>query len=239
MNEVDLLRAELTRAARVLGASGDVAPVVERPRESAFGDWTTNLALTLAKPLARKPRDVAAALIAAMDLPKVHVDSAEIAGPGFINFRMQHAALARGLVSLIEAGDQYGKTNVGNSRHVMVEFVSANPTGPLHVGHGRQAALGDAISRLLEWTGWDVSREFYYNDAGVQIQRLAESVQARIRGVDIPEGGYHGAYIQEIADAYVTAHPADGGGDDPEAVRTFAVRALRGEQDLDLQAFGV
>ncbi len=239
MNDVDLLRAELTRAARSLGASADVSAIVERPRDAAFGDWTTNLALTLAKPLARKPRDIATALIAAMDLPKVHVAAAEIAGPGFINFRMQHAALARGLVRIIEAGDQYGKSDVGHARRVMVEFVSANPTGPLHVGHGRQAALGDAISRLLEWTGWDVSREFYYNDAGAQIDNLTASVQAHLRGHAVPEKGYHGDYIQEIASDYTVAYPDDPHCDERDHVRQFAVRELRAEQDRDLQAFGV
>jgi arginyl-tRNA synthetase len=127
---------------------------------------------------------------------------------------------------------------------VVVEFVSANPTGPLHVGHGRQAALGDAISALLDWTGWRVSREFYYNDAGVQIENLARSTQARVRELrgaplQIPEGGYHGEYIAEIAQRYVAEHPEDAQGDDLDALRRFAVQALRREQDLDMQAFGV
>jgi arginyl-tRNA synthetase len=234
-----LLRAELTRAARALGAPDTVAPLLERPRDPAFGDWSTNLAMTLSKPLGRKPRELAEAVIGAMNLPAAQVVSAEIAGPGFINFRMQQEAIARRLIDIITLGESYGMADIGHDQPVVVEFVSANPTGPLHVGHGRQAALGDAISELLTRTGWRVSREFYYNDAGVQIQRLAESVRARIRGEEIPEGGYHGAYIQEIADAYVETHAEDGRGDAPEAVRTFAVRALRGEQDLDLQAFGV
>src|SRR5690606_21382142 len=121
---------------------------------------------------------------------------------------------------------------------------SANPTGPLHVGHGRQAALGDTIAALLEWTGWQVSREFYYNDAGVQIANLALSTQARVRqraGIDaeLPEGGYHGAYISEIAERYAQENPDDPNADDLDRVRRFAVAALRREQDLDLQAFGV
>jgi arginyl-tRNA synthetase len=239
MNDVELLRAELTRAARSLGASADVAPVVERPRDPAFGDWTTNIALVVSKSLGQKPRDFATALIAAMDLSAVHVASAEIAGPGFINVRMQHAVLARGLTDIIARGDRYGRSDVGKSQRVMVEFVSANPTGPLHVGHGRQAALGDAISRLLEWTGWDVSREFYYNDAGAQIDNLTTSVQARLRDHAVPEKGYHGEYIKEIATLYATAHPDDPRGDRMDAVRQFAVRVLRDDQDTDLQAFGV
>jgi arginyl-tRNA synthetase len=234
-----LLRAELTRAARALGAPESVAPVLERPRDPAFGDWSTNLAMTLSKPLGRKPRELAEAVIGAMDLPSAQVASAEIAGPGFINFRMQQEAIARRLTDILALGESYGAANIGNDQPVVVEFVSANPTGPLHVGHGRQAALGDAISELLTRTGWRVSREFYYNDAGVQIQRLTESVQARIRGAEIPEGGYHGDYIGELAEAYVAATPGDAHGDDAEAVRAFAVRALRAEQDLDLQAFGV
>jgi arginyl-tRNA synthetase len=239
MNDLDLLRDEIVHASRSLGAPADISPVVERPRDPSFGDWTTNVALTLAKPLGRKPRDIATALIAAMDLPKINVAAAEIAGPGFINFRMQQAALARSLFAVMAAGDGYGKSDVGHRQRVMVEFVSANPTGPLHVGHGRQAALGDAISRLLEWTGWDVSREFYYNDAGAQIDNLTTSVQARARGESVHEKGYHGEYIKEIAAAYTAAHPNDPEARDADGVRQFAVRALRGEQDKDLQAFGV
>ena len=236
MNDVELLRDALAHAARSLGAPSDVAPLVERPRDPSFGDWTTNLALTLAKPLGKKPRDIATALIAALDLSALHVAAAEIAGAGFINFRMHQAAIARGLAAIIAKGDAFGKSDVGHGQRVMVEFVSANPTGPLHVGHGRQAALGDAISRLLEWTGWDVSREFYYNDAGNQIDNLTASVQALIRGQSVPEKGYHGEYIKEIAAQYTAAYPDS---DNPDQVRQFAVRVLRAEQDRDLQAFGV
>ena len=239
MNDVELLRDALAHAARSLGAPSDVSALVERPRDPSFGDWTTNLALTLAKPLGRKPRDIATALIAALDLSALHVARAEIAGAGFINFRMHQAAIARGLAAIIAKGDAYGKSDVGHAQRVMVEFVSANPTGPLHVGHGRQAALGDAISRLLEWTGWDVSREFYYNDAGAQIDKLTDSVRARLSGAGVPEGGYHGEYIKEIAAQYSAAYPDDSRGDNADQVRQFAVRVLRGEQDRDLQAFGV
>jgi arginyl-tRNA synthetase len=236
MNDVELLRDALAHAARSLGAPSDVSALVERPRDPSFGDWTTNLALTLAKPLGKKPRDIATALIAALDLSALHVAAAEIAGAGFINFRMHQAAIARGLAAIIAKGDAYGKSDGGHGQRVMVEFVSANPTGPLHVGHGRQAALGDAISRLLEWTGWDVSREFYYNDAGNQIDNLTASVQALIRGQPVPEKGYHGEYIKEIAAQYTAAYPDS---DNPDQVRQFAVRVLRAEQDRDLQAFGV
>ncbi|HEY0928290.1 MAG TPA: arginine--tRNA ligase [Gemmatimonas sp.] len=243
-SHADALRAELVRAARTLGAPDDVSPVLERPRDPSFGDWATNLAMTLAKPLGKKPRDLAEALIAALNKESVGIQAAEIAGPGFINFRLDPGFQARGLLQILAAPEQWGRHNIGQGERVVVEFVSANPTGPLHVGHGRQAALGDAISTLLEWTGWKVDREFYYNDAGAQIANLAKSTQARVREIggaalEIPEGGYHGEYIREIAERYATQHSADATGNDLDAMREFAVAALRHEQDLDLQAFGV
>jgi arginyl-tRNA synthetase len=241
---LDALRAELSRAAERLGAPAGTEPLLERPRDPSFGDWATNLAMVLAKPLGRKPRDLAQQIVESIDRGAAGIASAEIAGPGFINFRLDAARVAQGIAALVAAGERYGHTTSGEGKPVVVEFVSANPTGPLHVGHGRQAALGDAIAALLEWTGWKVSREFYYNDAGVQIENLAKSTQARVRELrgaplDIPEGGYHGAYIAEIAQRYVEANPSDAAGDDLEAMRVFAVQALRDEQDLDLQAFGV
>ena len=241
---LDALRAELSRAAERLGAPAGTAPLLERPRDPSFGDWATNLAMVLAKPLGRKPRDLAQQIVESIDRDAAGIATAEIAGPGFINFRLDAARVTQGIAALVAAGPRYGHTTSGAGRPVVVEFVSANPTGPLHVGHGRQAALGDAISSLLEWTGWNVSREFYYNDAGVQIENLAKSTQARVRELsgiplDIPEGGYHGAYIAEIAQRYVEVEPTDAVGDDLEAMRVFAVQALRDEQDLDLQAFGV
>ena len=244
MSSAERIRGELARAARALGAPEEVEPVLERPRDPQFGEWATNLAMTLARPLRKSPRDIATALIDEMDLGAAGVSGAEIAGPGFINFRIDAGTLASGLPAIVAEGDQFGRRQSGESRAVNVEFVSANPTGPLHVGHGRQAALGDAIAALLEWSGWRVSREFYYNDAGVQIANLALSVQARARqlaGMDapIPEGGYHGEYIREIAARYVEEHPRDATAEDLDEIRRFAVKALRGEQDLDLQAFGV
>ncbi|MEY2733272.1 MAG: arginyl-tRNA synthetase, partial [Gemmatimonadota bacterium] len=197
-----------------------------------------------AKPLGRKPREIADALVAALDLAAAGVAEAAVAGPGFINLRLATGDLAAGLARILEAGDGWGRAEAPVGRTVVVEFVSANPTGPLHVGHGRQAALGDAISALLTAQGWDVTREFYYNDAGVQIANLARSVQARLREraglpLEIPEGGYHGEYIREIAERYAAEHPTDARGDDLEQVRAVAVRELRKEQDLDLRAFGV
>ena len=244
MSGVDQLRAELVRSARALGAPEGVAPVLERPRDPSHGDWASNLAMTLAKALGKKPAEIARELIAGMDLAAAGVSEATIAGPGFINFRIGAGALASQLQRVLDQGDAYGETDGGAGKPVVVEFVSANPTGPLHVGHGRQAALGDAISTMLSRTGWNVSREFYYNDAGVQIANLALSTQARLRelagdALEIPEGGYHGAYIVDIAQQYAAEHPHDRRGDDLEAVRVHAVKALRQEQDLDLKAFGV
>jgi arginyl-tRNA synthetase len=244
MDGTELLRAELARAAQSLGASPDVEPLLERPRDPAFGDWATNLAMTLAKPLGRKPRDLAQAIVERLDYVRAGIKSAEIAGPGFINFRVSGDVFAEGLRALIAASDHYGRSNAGQACPVNVEFVSANPTGPLHVGHGRQAALGDAICSLLVATGWHVTREFYYNDGGVQILNLALSVQARVRqlggqAVELPDGGYHGEYIRDLAQRYIDEHSSDPNADDVDALRRFAVRELRKEQDRDMQAFGV
>jgi arginyl-tRNA synthetase len=239
----DTLRVALAKAAASLGApTADV--LLERPKDPTHGDVATNLALTLAKTLKAKPRDVATQLVNALELPPGLVKQTEIAGPGFINFFLAAEQLHAILPAILTAGTGYGRGDAGLGAPVNVEFVSANPTGPLHVGHGRQAAIGDAVAALLEWTGWKVTREFYYNDGGTQIMNLARSVQARIaerRGkpVEIPEGGYHGEYIKEIAEHYVAAHPNDPEGSDVDAVRRFAVAELRAEQDKDLQAFGV
>ena len=251
----DCIRAELARAARDLGAPEAVDPVLERPRDPAHGEWATNLAMTLARPLQRKPREVAQQLVERLDLSACGVAQVEIAGPGFINFRLDPAHTARALATILRVGADYGRSAHGAGRPVNVEFVSANPTGPLHVGHGRQAALGDAIAALLEATGWRVMREFYYNDGGAQIANLTLSVVARLRELAgeplaIPEGGYHGEYIREIAERFVAARDEDArtvlrsgdvapGGALFEEIRRFAVAELRAEQDRDLQAFGV
>ncbi|HEV2018339.1 MAG TPA: arginine--tRNA ligase [Gemmatimonadaceae bacterium] len=237
MTAAEQIRAELIRAARSLGAPEDVSPLLERPRETSHGDWATNLAMVLAKPLRAKPRDIADRLRGSIDLERAGVSRIEIAGPGFMNFWLDAGRIASGLGEIISADERYGQSDAGGGKVVNVEFVSANPTGPLHVGHGRQAALGDAISTLLETTGWKVTREFYYNDAGAQIENLAASVESRLRELDgkaseIPEGGYHGEYIREIAERYRANNEG-------MSVREFAVRELRKEQDLDLQAFGV
>jgi len=237
MTAAEQIRAELIRAARSLGAPEDVSPLLERPRETSHGDWATNLAMVLAKPLRSKPRDIADKLRVSIDLERAGVSRIEIAGPGFMNFWLDAGRIASGLGEIISADERYGQSIAGGGKVVNVEFVSANPTGPLHVGHGRQAALGDAISTLLETTGWKVTREFYYNDAGAQIDNLAASVAARLSELEgkssqIPEGGYHGEYIREIAERYKANNEG-------MSVREYAVRELRKEQDLDLQAFGV
>jgi arginyl-tRNA synthetase len=219
MMPVDLIRAALVDAARELGAPDTIAPVLERPRDPANGDWSTNLAMTLAKSLGEKPRTLATRIIEKLDLAAAGVSKVDIAGPGFINFYIAAGANASGLAAIVAQGDGYGRDGSGAGRRVVVEFVSANPTGPLHVGHGRQAVLGDTISSLLEWTGWSVSREYYYNDAGVQISNLAASVVVRLRGLaglraDFPEGWYQGEYVTDVARAYV----ADRGAKDAAAL---------------------
>ena len=244
MSGVEALRDAIKRAAIAIGAPDDVQPNLERPRDPAHGDWASNVAMTLAKPLGKKPRDVAEALIAALDTKAAGVSETTVAGPGFINFRLSTADLASGIGRILATGDLWGRGQGGAGKSANVEFVSANPTGPLHVGHGRQAALGDSIAALLASQGWNVTREFYYNDAGVQIANLARSVQARLReragdALAIPEGGYHGQYIAEIAERYAAEFSNDARGDDLEQVRAVAVRELRKEQDLDLRAFGV
>ena len=252
MNAHEVLPQALAEAALRAGASpddlrgvlGDCPPELVATRDPAHGDLATNLALVLAKPLKKKPRAVAEVLVKALQLPPGLVERVEIAGPGFINFFLKREQRAAVLHTVLEQRGDYGHSDAGRGRRVNVEFVSANPTGPLHVGHGRQAALGDAIASLLEWTGWRVTREFYYNDGGGQILNLARSVQARIRelrgrAASLPEGGYHGEYIRDIAERYVAAHPNDPEGADLDQVRRFGVQELRKEQDADLQAFGV
>jgi arginyl-tRNA synthetase len=239
-------RAHLTDlVARALARVAPDAPAgvvtVERSRDPAHGDYATTVALQLGKQLKAPPRKVAEQLVAALPA-SAWIERPEIAGPGFINFRLKPAAKQRVVRIILERGAAYGRSDRGRGRSVMVEFVSANPTGPLHVGHGRQAALGDAIAGLLERQGWRVAREFYYNDAGQQIQNLAVSVRARAQELlgehaHFPEDGYHGEYIREIAQGYLDEVGHDLG--DIESIRRYAVAALRREQDADLQAFGV
>ncbi len=215
--------------------------VVERPKLAAHGDYATNVALQHAKALKRNPREFAQALIDALP-PVDWIAKAEIAGAGFVNIFVTPAARQAVVRDILSARERYGRSDERVGERVMVEFVSANPTGPLHVGHGRQAALGDTVAMLLEWQGASVTREFYYNDAGQQIQNLALSVRARAQEIlgehaSFPEDGYHGEYIREIAQRFLDEVGHDLG--DIETIRKFAVAELRLEQDRDLQAFGV
>jgi arginyl-tRNA synthetase len=249
-----LVQAALTcLPADIVPADVDPEVTVERTRDAAHGDFATNIALQLAKPARRNPRQLAQAIVDAIPASEL-VDKIEIAGPGFINFHLSPHAYQQELSRIFDLGAAYGYSKRGAGQSVVVEFVSANPTGPLHVGHGRQAALGDALAALLQSQGYQVSREFYYNDAGVQIHNLALSVQARARGLKPgdpgwPESGYNGEYIQDIANDFLarkTVHAFDGEPirasgkvDDLEAIRRFAVTCMRHEQDVDLQKFGV
>ena len=245
----------------VEGAPGaPEAPAIEldRPKQAGHGDLACNVALQLARPLKANPRQVAervAARVLEFDREDTGLlESVEVAGPGFINLRLTSAAKRAVIGRSLAAGEAFGRNERGAGRAVMVEFVSANPTGPLHVGHGRQAALGDSLAALLDANGWKVTREFYYNDAGAQIANLALSVQARARGLEpddpsFPADGYRGEYIRDIAKDFmaretvsaerVEAVAASGDPEDLEAVRRFAVAYLRREQDIDLRAFGV
>jgi arginyl-tRNA synthetase len=241
------LRDALLAVARDLGVP-DLDVQLERPRDEAHGDLSSNLALQLAGRLGKKPRDVARDIVTRLALPPGVVEKTEIAGPGFINFFLAGRALTAVVRAVLHGGAAYGTSQVGRGITVNVEFVSANPTGPLHVGHGRGAALGDALASLLEATGHTVTREFYVNDAGVQIDRLARSLWARVqqrvgRAVDIPEGGYHGEYLVELAAALLQRESAAFADlPEPEGVarcRAEALATQRAEQDRDLAEFGV
>ncbi|AOK60309.1 arginine--tRNA ligase [Burkholderia ubonensis] len=236
-----------------------VAPAItlERPKVAAHGDVACNVAMQLAKPLGANPRQLAEQIVAALTAqPGAQglVEAAEIAGPGFINLRLTAAAKQAVIAAVLAEGRGFGLSTREHGKRVLLEFVSANPTGPLHVGHGRQAALGDALANVIASQGYAVHREFYYNDAGVQIGNLAISTQARARGLKPgdagwPEAAYNGEYIADIARDYLNGEtvaakdgePVKGAGDveDLEAIRKFAVAYLRHEQDMDLQAFGV
>ncbi len=243
----------LTRAATIIGTDAtQITILLERPKSAEHGDFSSNLAMQLAKPLRQNPRAIAESLIKA--LPKSeYIAKVETAGAGFINFFLSAASQQTIIGDILKAGDMFGRNSAGKGESVQVEFVSANPTGPLHVGHGRGAAVGDCLARLLDANGWKVTREFYYNDAGAQIENLVISVQARCKGIatddaSFPENGYRGDYIMDIANAFLAKQTftaddmqvtASGDVNDVESVRTFSVAYLRHEQDLDLKAFQI
>ncbi len=252
---IDLFNAAL----QPIIAGTELQPIVmlERPRDKLHGDVACNIAMQLAKPLKKNPRELAQTLVSAVLAASKEgnlIAAVEIAGPGFINLRLTAAAKQQVVKTVLQQAAQYGKSQLGAGKKVLVEFVSANPTGPLHVGHGRQGALGDALFALFEAQGFDVTREFYYNDAGIQIATLATSVQARAKGFKPcqsgwPENAYNGDYIADIAEDFIAkktvsashGEPATASGDieDIESICRFAVAYLRREQDLDLQAFGI
>ena len=252
------LRALVDEGIARLRAEGlvpaEAAPdfVIERPKDRTHGDFSTNAAMLLAKAAKSNPRAIAQALIAALPVSG-DIAAVEIAGPGFLNFRLAPAAWQHQLREIHALGAAYGRNASGAGHRAGVEYVSANPTGPLHVGHGRAAVIGDCIARVLAANGWEVMREFYYNDAGAQIDNLARSVQARALGrtpedAGWPEDGYRGDYIVDVANAYLRGDTVDfenhsiTAGQDPQdldAIRAFAVAWLRREQNADLAAYGV
>lgn len=225
---------------------------VDRTKDKNHGDLASNIAMTLAKAVKKPPREVAQLIIDALPASPL-LKQTQIAGPGFINFYLNDQAASAIIRDILNQREQFGRAAQRKQKKVQVEFVSANPTGPLHVGHGRGAAVGDTICRLLDAAGWDVTAEFYYNDAGQQINNLTSSVQARCKGLgpddpSWPKDGYLGDYINDVASAYMAGVKVDAEDkhvtgkqdpDDVDAIRDFAVAYLRREQDLDLKAFGV
>ena len=252
-----LISAFNAAATAVLNQPFEGLVALEKPKDASHGDVACNLAMQLAKPAKRNPRELAQLLadhVKANPACASLVDAIEIAGPGFINVCLSQKARVAVVAEVLQQGLAFGKSTAHKGETVLIEFVSANPTGPLHVGHGRQAALGDAMAAVMQTQGWKVHKEFYYNDAGVQIHTLAVSVQARAKGakpgdVNWPENAYNGDYIADIAADFLAClqvqaadgEPVKGSGnvDDFESIRAFAVAYLRAEQDLDLKAFGV
>ena len=223
---------------------------IERPKSLEHGDYSSNIALQLAKGIKKNPREVAQLIIDQIGSEELF-NKLELAGPGFINFHLSDMGRSLIIKDIIQKDDKYGRNSNGAKQKLQVEFVSANPTGPLHIGHGRGAAIGDSLARIMQANGWDVTREFYYNDAGQQINNLALSVQSRIKGIEpddtnFPKDGYRGEYILEIADAYANCKTVEvdgeivksnGNPDDVENIKKFSVAFLRKEQNIDLDAF--
>src|SRR5437762_12270073 len=235
---------EILREGALRFSAEELTLSIERPANPEHGDYASNIALQLSKRLRRNPRQIAEE-IAKASAPALAAtglfEPLTVAGAGFLNIRVKPEAKLEVIRQVLEQGKDYGRAKTEKEESVQIEFVSANPTGPLHVGHGRQGALGDAIAALLESQGHDVTREFYYNDGGAQIDKLALSVQARAKGIKPgepgwPEEGYNGEYIEDISRDFLKNRNSP---ENLQAIRQFAVAYLRKEQDADLQAFGV
>lgn len=248
----------ISRALDSIGIT-NVPVRIEKPKDLSHGDLACTVAMQCARALKRNPREIAASLVEAMKKDPEFtrlLSDVQIAGPGFINFRLNAGSKFAVIADILTKKDAYGSSDACRGKRVLLEYVSANPTGPLHLGHARQGALGDVLSRIMATQGYGVTREFYYNDAGVQIDNLTLSVQARAKELqglakpeDFPENGYHGDYIFEIARDYLkgmritapdqTVIESTGDINDTQAVRRYAVAFLRNEQDADLKALGV
>lgn len=245
-----------SQALTTLGVT-DINVILERPKVAEHGDLACNIAMQLARALKKNPREIANNLVQTLqDMPETAslIESFEIAGPGFINMRLSNTAKSAVVTKVLREGENFGQSHDHDGESILIEYVSANPTGPLHLGHARQGALGDVLSNLMKTQGWNVCREFYYNDAGVQIQTLTTSVQLRAKEilgetVVFPENGYQGLYIKDIARDFLDKKTiqtregqsiaASGDVNDIENIRAFSVAYLKNEQDSDLKALGV
>ena len=209
LHPIDDLRSAVEEAAAELGNGSTATPTLERPKKAGFGDYSTNAAMLLAPRLGAPPREVAERLVTALqDRLGERAEKVEVAGPGFVNVFLADAWYTAAVDSVLAAGDAWGGGTAAERERVLVEFVSSNPTGPVHVGHARNAAYGDSLARLLTFQGHEVEREFYMNDFGSQVKRFGESIQARARGEEVPEGGYKGEYVAELAAAIPDAATA-------------------------------
>jgi len=228
--------------------SGEIPEEIqlEIPKNADHGDFSTNLAMMLAKPERKSPRKIAEALVAALEGNPL-CDKIEIAGPGFINFRLVATCWYEVLDRVVEQGSAYGRSDVGHGTKIQVEFVSANPTGPLHIGHGRGAVVGDAVAAVLQAAGFEVQREYYINDAGNQIQTLGRSILLRLRElqgekIDFPEDGYQASYVTELAAQYRAEHDELTGVAEEVAIERcarFGIKEILKWIEADLRDFGI
>jgi arginyl-tRNA synthetase len=207
----EYLTQKITSALEAMGISTEEPPLIEPPRQSGHGDLMTNVAMVTAKAAKRKPRELAEEILRRMEIDSTLIAQAEIAGPGFLNFRFTNRFFRQQLGNLLSSGDSFGRSKLTDGKRAQVEFVSANPTGPLTVGHGRNAVFGDTVANLLEWIGYDVTREYYFNNAGRQMRVLGDSVRLRYLQLlgdklDFPEDYYQGEYIRDIARHLVDLH---------------------------------